>query len=643
MSIVLEQLTKRYQGQPVVNSVSLEVADGELFVLLGPSGSGKSTVLRMIAGLTPVDGGRILLHGRDVTSIPPKDRGVGFVFQHYALFRSMSVAENIEFALSIRKVPAAVRRRRRDELLELVGLAGLGGRMTRQLSGGQQQRVALARALAHEPAVLLLDEPFGALDARIRAELRRTVRGIQRELGIAAIFVTHDQEEAFELADRVAVMNFGRLLESGPPEELYLRPQTEFAATFLGSANLLVGACTARGVRVGGIDFPLATGGEEPADPRRVQVLFRPEDVELAATEGELSCPVLGRGLVEQASFLGSVERLRLRLPPVPGARPIAPAAPFGGDFLLVDASRAQHQTRRFPLAAGEAAWVGVRRVHALIHPGLSLLLPTDGSPHARAAVALAGQIARLAHARVTVLGHAVGREAGRETGRAPQAAPLAPIEQTVQEAKERLGSGLASLEARAVDMPPAEALANELARRDHDLVVLGLPPRDGLEAAGRLLQGGEHHLLLVPGAVGGTGEAKAPGRVLICVAVGEPGKEDVLFAGRLVRHLGASATVLKVLSADGGAEERAQAERFLAASERTLERIGVPAETRLRRGAAQAEILAEMAEGDYGLLVLGAPLADARGRVPLQGLVGRLVDGASRPVLIVRSRRQAA
>jgi sulfate/thiosulfate transport system ATP-binding protein len=244
------------------------------------------------------------------------------------------------------------------------------------------------------------------------------------------------------------------------------------------------------------------------------------------------------------------------------------------------------------------------------------------------------------------VLGHTgEGREPGRD---APATPPIAPIEQTVQEAKEQLGSGLASLEARAVDGTSAEALANELARRDHDLVVLGLPPRDGLEAAGRLLQGGEHHILLVPGATIGdrsdNGEAaKTPSRVLICVAVGEPGKEDVLFAGRLVRHLGAAATVLKVLPEGSGAEERAQAERFLAASERTLERIGVPAETRIRSGAAQTEILAEMTDGDYGLLVLGAPLADARGRVPLQGLVGRLVDGASRPVLIVRSRRQAA
>src|SRR5262245_15335811 len=164
MSIVLDQLTKRYEGHPVVNRISLEIGDSEFFVLIGPSGSGKSTVLRMIAGLNTVDEGRIILHGKDVTYAPPQQRGVGFVFQHYALFQHMSVADNIEVALQVRRVPKSECQRRRDELLEIVGLAGLGGRMPAQLSGGQQQRVALARALAHRPQVLLLDEPFGALD-----------------------------------------------------------------------------------------------------------------------------------------------------------------------------------------------------------------------------------------------------------------------------------------------------------------------------------------------------------------------------------------------------------------------------------------------------------------------------------------------
>ena len=257
MSIVLDQLTKRYEGHPVVNRLSLEIANGEFFVLIGPSGSGKSTVLRMIAGLNTVDEGRVILHGRDVTLANPQQRGVGFVFQHYALFQHMSVAENIEFALRVRRIPVNQRQKRRDELLEIVGLAGLGGRIPSQLSGGQQQRVALARALAHQPEVLLLDEPFGALDAKIRIELRRALRNIQSELGITTIFVTHDQEEAFELADRLGVMNFGRLLEIGTPSDLYQHPQTEFVATFLGTANLMVGESIPDGVRVGPILFPL--------------------------------------------------------------------------------------------------------------------------------------------------------------------------------------------------------------------------------------------------------------------------------------------------------------------------------------------------------------------------------------------------
>jgi len=631
MSIVLEQLTKRYQGHPVVNNISLEIADGEFFVLLGPSGSGKSTVLRMIAGLTAVDAGRVLLRGREVTDLPPKTRGVGFVFQHYALFRGMTVADNIEFALRIRRVAGAERRRRRDELLELVGLAGLGGRMPTQLSGGQQQRVALARALAHQPEVLLLDEPFGALDARIRTELRRTIRDIQREIRLTTVFVTHDQEEAFELADRLAVLNFGRLLEFGPPEELYLRPQTEFVATFLGTANLMVGEVTAKGVKVGPLEFPLATQGEPPADPRRVQVLFRPEDVAIRGSQAEVVNPLLGRGVVEQTSFLGSVERLRLRLPALAGARPIAPAAPFGGDFLLVEASRTQYQSRRQPLQPGDEVWVGVRRVHALVHPGLSLLLPVDGSPESRAAVVLAGQIARLAHARVMVLGCAGERAAG------------ARIDGTLQEAKESLGSGLAAVEARAAAGDPVEAVAEEAERAAHDLVVLGFPRRDGVAFAERALQAGDHHLLLVPG------EGPIPSRVLICVAVGEPGKEDVLFAGRLVRHLGAEATVLKVLSdgqretqhdRGGPPEPPREVERFLAASTRSLGRLGVPAATRVRRGAVVQEIRSEMEQGGHNLLVLGAPLADRRGRVSLEGVVGSLLERATYPVLIVRSRQ---
>jgi sulfate/thiosulfate transport system ATP-binding protein len=187
MSIVLDQVTKQYQGAPVVNDVSLSIGDGEFFVLLGPSGSGKSTLLRAIAGLTVVEHGRITLRGRDVTDVSAREREVGFVFQNYALFRHMTVGENIEFALRVRRMNKAERQARRKELLQLVALPGMDDRMPSQLSGGQQQRVAVARALAHKPKVLLLDEPFGALDAKIREELRRTIRAVQRELGITTI------------------------------------------------------------------------------------------------------------------------------------------------------------------------------------------------------------------------------------------------------------------------------------------------------------------------------------------------------------------------------------------------------------------------------------------------------------------------
>ena len=670
MSIALEHLTKRYAGHPVVNGVSLTAGDGELYVLLGPSGSGKSTLLRMIAGLSDVDAGRVLLQGRDVTELPPARRDVGFVFQSYALFRGMTAAKNVEFALRIRGVAAAERRRRRDELLELVGLTGLGGRTPAQLSGGQQQRVALARALAHQPKVLLLDEPFGALDARVRLELRRTVRAIQREVGLTTLFVTHDQEEAFELADRMAVMNFGRLLEEGPPDELYLRPATEFVATFLGTANLMVGECSADGVRLGPVRFPLSTQGDAAAaEPRRVQVLFRPEDVALrdsADALARLSCPPLGHAVVEQRAFVGSYERLRLRLPPLPGVRPIAPPVPFGSDEIVVEATRTQAEARTHKLQAGDSTWVGVRRVHALAHPGLRLLLLADGTPPSLAAIALGAQLARLAHARVTVLAyHPAGRAAAPGGGRATApvagrvAVPAAGAERRVagpawraarpgrsmgpvdddleallQQVRETLGSGLAALETRAIAQPPEEAVAEEDSRQPADLVVAGRPPRDGAELAERLLAVGGHHLMLVPAAA-----VSALERVLICVAIGEPGKADVSFAGRLARHLGAAVTILTVLpEAAGRGRAVGGAERFLNSCARTLARQGVAATTRTRFGLPREQILLEQAEGGYDLLVVGAPLPGIGGRLVLSGPIARLLRECEVPVMIVRS-----
>ncbi len=287
MSITLEQVTKRYQNLPVVNDVSLQVAEGEFFVLLGPSGSGKSTLLRAIAGLVEIHHGTIALHGNDVTQQGARERGVGFVFQHYALFRHMTVLENVAFGLQVR--PRAQRpddaeiRRRVKELLALVQLDYLGDRYPSQLSGGQRQRVALARALAVEPKVLLLDEPFGALDAKVRQELRRWLRRLHSEIHLTSVFVTHDQEEALELANRVVVMNEGRIEQDGTPEEVLEHPATTFVVNFLGNVNIFHGRVQGGQALLG----PIAV--ECPAHPhaeaRAAAGYARPHELDLSRAE----------------------------------------------------------------------------------------------------------------------------------------------------------------------------------------------------------------------------------------------------------------------------------------------------------------------------------------------------------------------
>jgi len=240
--IRVNTLTKRFDDVSVLRDINLAVEPGEFIALLGPSGSGKTTLLRIIAGLEFQDEGNVLVDGRDVSGLSVRDRQVGFVFQHYALFRHMTVAQNIGFGLSVRKrnrPPKHEIEARAQELLRLVQLDGLGKRYPSQLSGGQRQRVALARALAIEPKLLLLDEPFGALDAKVRKDLRRWLRDLHRQMGLTSIFVTHDQEEALELADRVVVMDHGVIEQIGTPEEIYMEPATPFVSHFVGETNHL--------------------------------------------------------------------------------------------------------------------------------------------------------------------------------------------------------------------------------------------------------------------------------------------------------------------------------------------------------------------------------------------------------------------
>jgi sulfate/thiosulfate transport system ATP-binding protein len=237
--IDVSSVSKRFGDFTALEDVSLEVPDGALVALLGPSGSGKSTLLRIVAGLEQPDAGSVVIAGEDVTPVPPQKRGIGFVFQHYAAFKHMSVRENVAFGLAIRHEKKAVIRTRVDELLEIVGLTGWADRRPAQLSGGQRQRMALARALAVQPRVLLLDEPFGALDANVRQELREWLRRLHDEVHVTTVLVTHDQEEAMAIADRIVVLDRGRVQQVGPPRELYEHPANAFVMKFLGPVSTL--------------------------------------------------------------------------------------------------------------------------------------------------------------------------------------------------------------------------------------------------------------------------------------------------------------------------------------------------------------------------------------------------------------------
>ncbi|MFL6256489.1 MAG: ABC transporter ATP-binding protein [Pyrinomonadaceae bacterium] len=324
-------LSKSFKGVRVLEDVSFDVAEGEALVLLGASGSGKTTILRIIAGLERPDSGSVHLHGRDVSDLPARERGVGVIFQSYALFPRMTVEQNVGYGLRIRGRKRRERREKVESLLELVHLVDQRKKLPSQLSGGQQQRVAIARTLAYEPQMLLFDEPFGALDAQIRVRLRREIRALLREIGVPALFITHDQEEALELGDRIAVLHAGHLEQIGTPEEVYNRPETEYVATFLGAANLLLG------VVAGGNRVELGTvaveAGAEAARFRAgqaVKLVFRPEDVRLSKTGEPLptGCNPLANGVVEEKHFVGAYERLTVRLDlvarrPAPGEPPL--------------------------------------------------------------------------------------------------------------------------------------------------------------------------------------------------------------------------------------------------------------------------------------------------------------------------------
>jgi sulfate transport system ATP-binding protein len=352
MSIAVQSIRKTFGNFTALNNVSFQVATGELVALLGPSGSGKTTLLRIIAGLEAAEQGAVLFHGEDATDRSVRDRQVGFVFQHYALFRHMTVFENVAFGLRVRsrqsRPPEREIRTTVHDLLKLVHLDWLADRYPSQLSGGQRQRVALARALAVQPQVLLLDEPFGALDAKVRKELRRWLRRLHDEMHITSVFVTHDQEEALEVADRVVIMNEGRVEQIGTPEEVYDHPATPFVYHFLGNVNLFHGRIHEGRARIGDLEIE----APEHADAQDMPAVgyVRPHDIEVERHRN--GTPAI-EAVVSHIHPIGPLVHLEL----VRGDN---------GDLIEVELTKERYRT--VPFHAGERVFVTPRNLRVFVH-----------------------------------------------------------------------------------------------------------------------------------------------------------------------------------------------------------------------------------------------------------------------------------
>lgn len=606
MSIVVDKLSKRFAGRLVLEELSVEITSGELFVLLGASGSGKSTVLRLIAGLTSPDAGSITLEGRDVTDLPAQMRGVGFVFQNYSIFRHMTVRRNIEFGLKIRGVPAAKRRTRSEELLDLVGLGGLGDRFAHQLSGGQQQRVALARALAYEPRVLLLDEPFGALDVKIRGQLRRTLSETQRRLKVTTILVTHDQEEAFELGDRIGVIERGRLLEVGRPEELYRHPQSSFVATFLGGGMVLIGRCVGGQAIFGPVALPIPPEApHEEGAP--VRLLVRPEQVAWSESAPLKTGIVLGEGPIVEQTFSGALRRFRLRLPRLPRTRQIAPPSSFGEEALLVDAI--SDSTRPLP----ERAWASLSdwRILPQAEPRLLACARKRDVPRVAGA---ARRLAEMLEGSVTLLG--VASDPVR----------VDRIRAELKEAADAQGWDVRVRVGAAEDQ-----IVNEQAETFYDLVLLLRRSRRGRRrptVQGVIARSSTPVLFVAA-------EPSRFERILICTRVGEPGKTDVRAGGWLAARLGARVTLLHV--AREGEETPTLVRTHLEQGVATLHGLDVAAESRIRPAASAVEGILEEARAESAdLIVLGSHGPRSRSVRARDDVTLQVLLRADRPVLVV-------
>ena len=472
------------------------------------------------------------------------------------------------------------RRQRRQELLRLVSLEGMDNRLPAQLSRGQQQRVAVARALAHKPEVLLLDEPFGALDAKIREELRRTIREVQRELGITTVLVTHDQDEAFAMADRIGIMNLGRLLEVGAPHDLYSRPATRFVATFLGAANLLLARRTADGIQVGGTT--IAAADRAPAaNEHEVVAVVRPEEVELAPARATLTSNYLAGGVVDEVVFTGALEKLRVRLDAAAQTPLLAHSDADGAAVELLQVTRTQHEQRGFAVAPGQNVAVGVRRVH---------VLPTPLSSFT--ACAASAQLAQ-------------------ELSHEPLLAELAARMKTRITTRTEARLGVAEALSEAADFVGTTVIASQT---------------DCAHRAEWLLRRGARDLLVLPAG------ARAPHRVLIHW-MGEAARSATLaMSASVLRHVPAEAVYVGIFPGQraGSSGPRGMRELLDARSEAQAAH-GLEMRTELRFGDVAEELARRLAEAPAQMLIVG--ITDL---TRFAERFRKLLDGGQWPVLIV-------
>ncbi|HSP87055.1 MAG TPA: ATP-binding cassette domain-containing protein [Ignavibacteriaceae bacterium] len=612
MSIILTKIKKSLGYQLIINKVSLEIFDGELFVLLGSSGSGKSTLLRIIAGLIQPDSGKIEINKRDVTYLSPQERNTGFVFQNYSVFRHMTVKENIEFGLKIRKVTPPEKEKISGELLDLVGLTGLEKRYADQLSGGQQQRVSLARALAYQPSVLLLDEPFGALDVKIRSQLRKSLKEIQKKIKVTTILVTHDQEEAFELADRIGVINQGQLIEVDKPDILYNYPKFEFTAAFIGDGNVLVGKKEKDIIKLGTLSIPFPENSPPHDDNAPVRVLFKAEKLILSNTKLPDDIFTLGKAKVNETRFNGSYFRVFLEMNELTGVQSIEPNISFREVKIIIQAVLSGKEIDD-QIKVGSELWIGITDYHILQPSGLKLLIYDED------------------HSKVSEFGLTLAKITGgfasllSVVDSQSQTSEALSVLEKIRQAHQKY-LNLTSAQVRVGKQN--DELLKEAQEGRYEIVVLSWEEK---AYALQILKVLKLPVILV------TKPHLRLQKILVCTAAGEPGKEDIKFACRVAKLSGSSVTLFHAMQTRHSKDEAERANRHLASGKSYIETMGVPCEIKIIEANNPVEkIEKELNETDYDLLVIGSPAPRSIHDFFWKDITSKIIDVSNIPVLIV-------